>query len=1307
VYAGSSASGSPVFIASAPITSGTWQTTTSPLADGTHTVQVEHSDSLGHVTLSVPVSFSVDAAAPAVSLTTPADGAVLATATPTLGGVAGTAAGDASIVSVDVYSGSSASGTPVQTLAVPVSGGTWSAATAALADGTYTARAQQLDSAGNSGLSGTRTFTVDTAAPSVAITQPGAGSTETQASVPVSGTASTAAGDAPDVTVRVYSGGSASGTPVFTGTAAISSGDWQRTTHALADGTYTTQAEHSDSAGNVTLSDAVTFTVNTGLPPDTTAPSVTVSRPLPLETIGGTIPLQGTAGDEGTDSATVTVKIYGDPNLAPVRTVTATRTGTAWSTSTTALPNGTYTVKAEQSDEAGNTGVSPGVVFKAGNSYQQEVLADNPRGYWRLGETAGTLAADFGSGHNTGTYTGGALLGQAGPLVGDPDKAVRFDGVNDLVDFGDPADGSLDLGTGNFAVEFWLKTSSNSQNYSVIGKQTSGASWNILTTTGAAGSSTLGKLRATFSDGSTTRQLYSPVRVDDNNWHHVVVSFVRATGMEMYIDGARTSQNAPLTGSLSNSTPMQVGKVTGYAFFNGTIDDVALYPTALTQARVSAHLAAAQGPDVAPPAPTITGPASPTGDPRPTFTGRSGTQVGDSSQLTVKLYEGPTAGGSAIQTLNATTTENGVWSVNASSSLADGTYTAVVSQSDSGGNVGTASRTFTLSAPTAPPDYRAAIAASGPRGYWRLGEGSGTATGDEIGSNNAGALLNGASFAATGAIVGDADRAITFDGVDDEVNFGDPSNGSLDLGANDVTIEGWVKTTSTAFQGLLSKQGASGASWQLVIANSGGWAGSVRASFSNGSVTRQLYTDQRVDDGNWHYIAVTYRRNSRIDVWVDGYRNMLPFTLPGSLDNSGQLRLGRVTGYPAFSGSMDDFAVYDRALSASEIAAHYAEGTRGETAMPTPTLTAPANASSTTDSTPRFAGVAGTARGDLATVSVEIYSGSTVTGSPLRTAQVIAGADGKWTLEDGTALSPGTYTARALQSDTAGNTGNSAAVTFTVGAPPAEGSDPALIAAGDIASCGSLMGDEHTAELLGQLTGEIQTIGDNAYEQGSTSDFTCFNASWGPYKSRIHPSLGDHEYDLGTADPYFTYFGAASGGDPTKGYYSYDVGNWHIVVTNPNCGLLMGGCDAGGAQEQWVRQDLAANPRQCTIAVAGTPRFSSGEIHGNGPGYTDFWQAFYENGVDVVLTADDHVYERFAPQTPMGRSDPVNGIRSFTVGTGGYYMYGLGPTKPLSEASQTGTHGVLRLVLHAGSYDWRFYPVAGATYSDVGSADCH
>ena len=319
---------------------------------------------------------------------------------------------------------------------------------------------------------------------------------------------------------------------------------------------------------------------------------------------------------------------------------------------------------------------------------------------------------------------------------------------------------------------------------------------------------------------------------------------------------------------------------------------------------------------------------------------------------------------------------------------------------------------------------------------------------------------------------------------------------------------------------------------------------------------------------------------------------------------------------------------------------------------------------------------------------------------------MIPGPDGKWSVEDGAALPPGVYTARVAQKDSDGRTGMSAAVPFTITSPPAAGEDPALIAAGDIGSCGSSKGDEGTAALLGRLTGAIQTIGDNAYQHGSTAEFACFHSTWGRYKSRIHPSLGDHEYDLGNADPYFAYFGAAAG-DPAKGYYSYNLGEWHIVVTNPVCHELEGGCEDGGAQESWLRDDLAANPRQCTLAVVGGPLFSSGAVHGNESSYKDFWRALYDHGADVVLSADDHVYERFAPQTPAGLSNTTNGIRQFTVGTGGFFLYEFGRTQPLSEERRSGTHGVLRLVLRSGSYDWRFHSVAGSTYTDTGSGNCH
>ena len=398
-------------------------------------------------------------------------------------------------------------------------------------------------------------------------------------------------------------------------------------------------------------------------------------------------------------------------------------------------------------------------------------------------------------------------------------------------------------------------------------------------------------------------------------------------------------------------------------------------------------------------------------------------------------------------------------------------------------------------------------------------------------------------FDAAGRSSATATAACVFDGVDDEVNAGDPANGALDLGSERRHDRGLAEDDLARLPVADHQAGlGGGGGWQLAILDGTEWGGQIRATFSNGSTTRQGFAHQRVDDGNWHYFAVTYDRNTGIDFYVDGFQNYLPGTLPGSLDNSTQLRIGRQTGFPSFAGSLDDVAIYDRALSTSEIDAHFAEGTRAKSAAPTVSLTVPANGSTSSDARPVRRARRPTGAGTCRRSRSRSTPGSDTSGSLVRTSQVIADRAGNWSVEDGdAALARHVHGARRAD-DTAGRVGQSSAVTFTIGAPPAPNSDPALITAGDIASCGSLFGDENTAALLGQLTGEIQTIGDNAYDHGSTADFACFNSSWGQYKSRIHPSLGDHEYDNGNANPYFAYFGAAAGTSP-GGYYSYDVGS--------------------------------------------------------------------------------------------------------------------------------------------------------------------
>lgn len=267
--------------------------------------------------------------------------------------------------------------------------------------------------------------------------------------------------------------------------------------------------------------------------------------------------------------------------------------------------------------------------------------------------------------------------------------------------------------------------------------------------------------------------------------------------------------------------------------------------------------------------------------------------------------------------------------------------------------------------------------------------------------------------------------------------------------------------------------------------------------------------------------------------------------------------------------------------------------------------------------------------------------------------------------------------------------------------------EAAVIAgAGDIADCADLSGAEATARLLEKISGTVFAAGDLAYPDGSKKDFAnCYDKTWGRVKSRTRPAPGNHEFHSSGATPYFEYFGEAAG-DPRNGYYSYELGAWHVIVLNSEC-KDVGGCQAGSRQEQWLRGDLAAHAAACSLAYWHVPLFSSGGKHGNSPEIQALWQALYEAHADVVVNGHDHDYERFAPQTPPGVSDPAHGIREFVVGTGGKNLRPFGAAKPNSEVRYIGSFGVLKLTLYAHSYNWEFIAVEGSTFHDSGSGTCH
>jgi hypothetical protein len=262
-----------------------------------------------------------------------------------------------------------------------------------------------------------------------------------------------------------------------------------------------------------------------------------------------------------------------------------------------------------------------------------------------------------------------------------------------------------------------------------------------------------------------------------------------------------------------------------------------------------------------------------------------------------------------------------------------------------------------------------------------------------------------------------------------------------------------------------------------------------------------------------------------------------------------------------------------------------------------------------------------------------------------------------------------------------------------------------LLAAGDIADCTNLAGAEATAKILEQNSGTVAAIGDLAYPDGTRENFKCYDQTWGRVKNRTRPAPGNHEFHSQGATFYFEYFGDAAG-DPKSGFYSYDLGAWHIISLNSECAEI-GGCNEGSLEEKWLRADLAAHPAACTLAYFHKPLFSSGATHGNDPEVKPLFQALYDANADVVLGGHDHDYERFAPQDANGKPDSARGIREIVVGTGGKSHRVFAAPLPNSEVRDNTAFGVLKLTLKLGSYEWKFIPEAGKTFTDSGIGQCH
>jgi hypothetical protein len=266
--------------------------------------------------------------------------------------------------------------------------------------------------------------------------------------------------------------------------------------------------------------------------------------------------------------------------------------------------------------------------------------------------------------------------------------------------------------------------------------------------------------------------------------------------------------------------------------------------------------------------------------------------------------------------------------------------------------------------------------------------------------------------------------------------------------------------------------------------------------------------------------------------------------------------------------------------------------------------------------------------------------------------------------------------------------------------------------AGDIARCTSSdpawSGAADTARTVAAGLGAdpgavVLTLGDHTYPRGRAEEFTdCYGPTWGKFKDRTWPAPGNHEYATAKAAPYFAYFGERAG----RGYYSLELGGWHIVSLDSDLAPA-----EHAAQMAWLRADLASHPARCTLAFWHHPLYSSGG-HGSIPKMREAWRLLQQAGAELVLSGHDHDYERFAPQDADGRLDRARGMRQFVVGTGGAYPTPFLLTVRNSEMRDSGRTGVLRLRLLDGRYEWEFLESArlttlGLPEPDRGSDDCH
>jgi Concanavalin A-like lectin/glucanases superfamily/Calcineurin-like phosphoesterase len=569
----------------------------------------------------------------------------------------------------------------------------------------------------------------------------------------------------------------------------------------------------------------------------------------------------------------------------------------------------------------------------------------------------------------------------------------------------------------------------------------------------------------------------------------------------------------------------------------------------------------------------------------------------------------------------------------------------------------------TLPSPATPithasASYSGVVLADGPVSYWRLGEQSGTTAFDSVTGSNNGTYNSGTTLGVPGAIVSDTNSAAAVNGTSGYVSVAD--NPNLDI-TGDMTLEMWAKpgllngTTQTILQKGTSAN-AAGPGWQyrVSITSANQWKAIL---FVGSASIAVIDTIDTLSTSRWDYL-VEVRSGSTMTFYVN--RQPVGSTSISGPTNStnGMLAFGRAGGYSNYyyNGSIDEVAIYPKALSASQIQNHFTVATSVDTgSTPTPTATVAATAT--------------------ATVAATATATSAVTPTPTPTTDPVVLAAGD------IACDP---------SDSSFNSGNG--------------------------TSGSCQEKWTAAELTG--ANAVLAIGDEQYDCATLSQLQqSYAPTWGQQKAITYPAVGNHEYKTTCgnqpgAGGYYTYFGSAASPLDTnctancKGYYSYNIGTWHVVVLNSECSQI-GSCQAGSAQEQWLKADLAANPAACTMAYWHRPYYTSGWSLGDAELH-DIWADLYNAHADLVLNGHDHDYERFLPQDANGNYDPAHGVAEIIVGTGGDSHGGFNGKIANSVVRDATTYGVLTLTLHANSYSWQFLGDGhSGTFTDSGTAACH